>query len=252
MFWATKVAATDREADRPDPEDLSPTRAEIEVCLADAPQYEEISESLLSLGENKACGWDDVSARILNVDAVKDTMVQIIQQIWAEESLPAQMVQGALVMLHKGGGKSKEDLKAYRPVILLPHCLKCYTNLIMRRMVKHLQQIGRKNASLGVDGGDIVGEVSGGGHSARDGGHNDLARCGHMGMAIRHAFKESRGAITPSATFCSCIPLSVPHLSHGPKKRVPHLYFPTFLTPRVSKAQNEVALRSWPPPRVLR
>ena len=50
-------------------------------------------------------------------------MVQIIQKIWAEESLPAQMVQGALVMLHKGGGKSKEDLKAYRPVILLPHCL---------------------------------------------------------------------------------------------------------------------------------
>jgi hypothetical protein len=107
---ATKVVATDHEADRPDPEDLSPTRAEIEVCLADAPQYEEISESLLSLGKNKACGWDDVSARILNVDAVKDTMVQIVQQIWAEESLPAQMVQGALVMLHKGGGKSKEDL----------------------------------------------------------------------------------------------------------------------------------------------
>ncbi len=75
--------------------------------------------------------------------------------------------------------------------------------------------------------------VSGGGHSARDG---DLARCGHMGMAIWHAFKESRGAITPSATFCSCIPLSVPHLSHGPKRRVPHLSFPNKLTPRVSKS----------------
>jgi hypothetical protein len=72
------------------------------------------------------------------------------------------LLQGALVMLRKGGGKSKEDLKAYRPVILLPHCLKCYTNLIMRRMVKHLQQIGRKNASLGVDGGDIVGEKTAG------------------------------------------------------------------------------------------
>ena len=78
MFWATKVAATDREADRPDPEDLSPTRAEIEVCLADAPQYEEISESLLSLGKNKACGWDDVSARILNVDAVTMSLRQVI------------------------------------------------------------------------------------------------------------------------------------------------------------------------------
>ena len=34
-------------------------------------------------------------------------------------------------MLHKGGGKLKEDLKSYRPVTLLPHCFQIYTNLIM-------------------------------------------------------------------------------------------------------------------------
>ena len=82
-------------------------------------------------------------------------MVQIIQQIWIEENAPAEMVQGILVMLHKGNGKSKEDLKSYRPVTLLPHCFKVYTNLIMRRMVKMLQRVGQRNANKKLNGGDI-------------------------------------------------------------------------------------------------
>ena len=72
------------------------------------PQHEEIYESLLSLGKDRACGWDELSARLLGLDAAREEMVQIIQQIWIEENAPTEVVQGILVMLHKGGGKSKK------------------------------------------------------------------------------------------------------------------------------------------------
>jgi hypothetical protein len=48
-FWRGKVAATQREAARPDPEDLSPTQAEVAACLEGMPQHEEIIESTLAL-----------------------------------------------------------------------------------------------------------------------------------------------------------------------------------------------------------
>ena len=43
----------------------------------------------------------------------------LVQQVWIEENLPVQMVQGVLVMLHKGAGKSKEDLLALDCMLLL-------------------------------------------------------------------------------------------------------------------------------------
>eukprot|EP01043_Picozoa_sp_COSAG02_P035311 COSAG02_NODE_2520_length_8610_cov_4.542474_7_plen_176_part_00 len=124
-YWAAKVAAAERESGRESPADLTPTQDEIEACVADLTQHEEVVESLLSLGKGKACGWDGISARVLALGAVTETLVRIIQQIWIEEHLPPEMVQGALIMLFKGGGKKKDDPASYRPVILLPHAFDC-------------------------------------------------------------------------------------------------------------------------------
>jgi hypothetical protein len=49
------VATTDREADRPEPEDLSPTQGEIQACLKDVPTYEEVVESLYVFVSRSKC-----------------------------------------------------------------------------------------------------------------------------------------------------------------------------------------------------
>ena len=90
-FWAVKVAATEREALRPEPEDLSPTQEEVNAACSDMPQHEEIIASLTQLSKDKACGWDMVSARLLNLEEVKQELVLLVQQVWAEETLPAEI-----------------------------------------------------------------------------------------------------------------------------------------------------------------
>ena len=51
--------------------------------------------------------------------------------------------------------------------------------------------------------------------------------------------KRVEGQLHPAQHFAPVSPFLTPHLSHGPKRRVPHLSFPNNLTPRVSKSPLE-------------
>jgi hypothetical protein len=57
FLFELKVAATEREALRLEPEDLSQTQEEVNAACSDMPQHEEVIASLTQLSKDKACGW---------------------------------------------------------------------------------------------------------------------------------------------------------------------------------------------------
>ena len=52
--------------------------------------------------------------------AAQERLIKLIQDIWATEHVPLDMVTGTQILIHKGK-KSKEDRGGYRPIVLDPH-----------------------------------------------------------------------------------------------------------------------------------
>ena len=103
------------------------TRVEFERCVA-----------LAKLG--KAVGADEVPAEAVKwSDTVKDEVWAFLVKVWEQETVPASVVQGVFVMLHKKG--SVNDLWNYRPVCLLSHIFKILSALILLKMNEYIAKV---------------------------------------------------------------------------------------------------------------
>ena len=49
-------------------------------------------------------------------EVVIDIMTELFNQVWEEEGVPRRWNECRVILLHKGGYKSKNELKNYRPM----------------------------------------------------------------------------------------------------------------------------------------
>lgn len=83
------------------------------------PTYEEVSTAITSLKNNKASGPDNLPAELLKMggEELTNALYKIVLQIWNEQTLPAQWLEGATLPLHKKGDKM--ICENYRGITLL-------------------------------------------------------------------------------------------------------------------------------------
>ena len=63
----------------------------------------------------KAAGPDEIPNELYkNGEVVIDRMTELFNQVWEEERVPRMWNECRVTLLHKGGYKSKNELKNYR------------------------------------------------------------------------------------------------------------------------------------------
>ena len=92
----------------------------------------------------RAPGLDEIDAAILRNSApqIEDELLAICNLCLDRGHFPYQWKEADLRLLYKGGGKDKEQPKAYRPICLLPVISKVLEHLIMERMKPVLRVAG--------------------------------------------------------------------------------------------------------------
>lgn len=114
--------------------DLPDVPGSPESRARDIPSDDELNVCLAAMQRGKAPGHDGAY-----VDSYKKCptchveLFSLIRQIWLEESVPKDMVQGTFVMLYKQKG-STNDCSKYRMVGLLPIAYKMLSTLLLHRM----------------------------------------------------------------------------------------------------------------------
>lgn len=94
------------------------------------PTYEEVT----SLKNNKATGPDNMPAELLKMagEELTNALYKIVLQIWNEETLPAEWLEGAIIPLHKKGDKML--CENYRGIALLNSACKVFAFVLFARL----------------------------------------------------------------------------------------------------------------------
>lgn len=98
------------------------------------PTLEEVRREICSLRNNRAPGIDDICAEMLKKggDKLLETLHQLIEQCWNQETIPDEWNSGAICPIHKKGDKM--DCSNYRGITLLGVVYKVFSAVIRRRL----------------------------------------------------------------------------------------------------------------------
>ena len=80
----------------------------------------EIERVLKGLKNNKATGMDGIPYEFYKHggERIVDMLWNLFREVWREERVPQKWNESRVILLHKGGHKSKKELKNYRPIAL--------------------------------------------------------------------------------------------------------------------------------------
>ena len=67
---------------------------------------------------------------------------ELFNQVWEEERVPIMWNECRVTLLHKGGYKSKNELKSYRPIALVNTVGKVFNAVLNERLCKWMERAG--------------------------------------------------------------------------------------------------------------
>ena len=96
----------------------------------------EVEEVLKHLKYGKAAGIDDVPYEMFKNggETVVGMLLKLYNKVWSEEKVPCNWNESRVVLLHKGGHKSKKELKNYRPIALMDTIGKIFCMVLNERL----------------------------------------------------------------------------------------------------------------------
>ncbi|XP_063857805.1 uncharacterized protein LOC135099405 isoform X1 [Scylla paramamosain] len=82
---------------------------------------DEVERCVRRQKNGKAAGPDDIPYEFYKNggEVVIDRMTELFNRVWDEERVPRKWNESRVCLLHKGGFKSKNELKNYRPIALV-------------------------------------------------------------------------------------------------------------------------------------
>ena len=101
---------------------------------AEQPDIEEIDLAIGKLKNGKSGGTDDLTAELFKNggDTLKNEILDVIIDIWKNETLPKDWETGIIFPIHKKG--DKRDCNNYRGITLLNVGYKIFTNVLFNRL----------------------------------------------------------------------------------------------------------------------
>ena len=128
-FLRDKFKQTDQEVNRPEMDDIPSYRSPNSVLTR-----REFDTAVACMKNNKAVGPDGIPAEAIKYSsAVKDTLFEIVEAIWEQETLSEGFAQAKFVMIYKNKGSSN-DPSNYRCIALLNHAYKILSRIILMRL----------------------------------------------------------------------------------------------------------------------
>ena len=105
---------------------------------------EEVEKCVKRQKNGKAAGPDGLPYEMYKNggEVVIDRMTELFNQVWEEERVPRMWNECRVTLLHKGGFKSKNELKNYRPIALLNTVGKVFSAVLNERLCKWIERSG--------------------------------------------------------------------------------------------------------------
>ena len=100
----------------------------------------EVSAAIKRLKRNKAPGNDNITADVLKDggEPIVQMFTNMFNRCLREGKLPNSWKDASVIIIHKKGDTA--DIKNYRPISLLPITYKVFSQVILRRMLRTLDQ----------------------------------------------------------------------------------------------------------------
>ena len=100
----------------------------------------EVNAAIKRLKRNKAPGNDNITADVLKDDGepIVQMFTNLFNRCLREGKLPNSWKDASVIIIHKKGDTA--DTKNYRPISLLPITYKVFSHVILRRMLRTLDQ----------------------------------------------------------------------------------------------------------------
>ena len=97
---------------------------------------EEIRRYLKKLKNRKAAGRDGIPNEFYKEggEGIVEELYKLFRQIWQEKRVPRKWNEGRVMLLHKGGHKSRKLLKNYRPIAVMNTVGKIFSGLVNDRI----------------------------------------------------------------------------------------------------------------------
>ena len=96
----------------------------------------EVEHVLKNLKNDKAAGLGGIPYEMFKRggDRMVELLTCLFNRIWNEERVPQSWNESKVILLHKGGHKSKKELKNYRPIALMDTVGKIFCMLVNERL----------------------------------------------------------------------------------------------------------------------
>ena len=100
----------------------------------------EVNAAIKRLKRNKAPGNDNITADVLKDggEPIIQMFTNMFNRCLSEGKLPSSWKNASVILIHKKGDTA--DIKNYRPISLLPITYKVFSQVILRRMLRTLDQ----------------------------------------------------------------------------------------------------------------
>ena len=104
----------------------------------------EVKRVLEHLKNGKAAGLDEIPYEMFKCggERVLDILTKLYNCVLAEEKVPSKWNESKVILLHKGGHKSKKELKNYRPIALLDTIGKIFCMVVNERLRDCIEMSG--------------------------------------------------------------------------------------------------------------
>ena len=104
----------------------------------------EVKEVVDKLKNGKAAGNDGVPYEMYRFggDKVVEWLSELYKVVWREMKVPEKWNECKVILLHKGGHKSKKELKNYRPIALTDTIGKIFCMVLNNRLRRCIESKG--------------------------------------------------------------------------------------------------------------
>jgi hypothetical protein len=110
--------------------------------MNEEPQLEEVRRVVVKLRNEKAAGFDEIPYEMYKFggEMMIKKLHELFVEIWKEERVPSKWNESKVVLLHKGGCKSRKELKNYRPISLTNTVGKIFCMLVNERVRENIEK----------------------------------------------------------------------------------------------------------------
>ena len=104
---------------------------------------DEVKKCIKRQKNGKAAGPDEIPYEMYKNggETVIERMTDVFNRVWREEKVPKKWNECRVTLLHKGGHKSKEELKNYRPIALTNTIGKIFSAVLNERLCEWIERV---------------------------------------------------------------------------------------------------------------